>query len=296
MTKFRVGLAQLESRLGEADYDPRPANLERADQAVGEAKWLGADLVLLGEMFLTGCRSDEHNLTYALRIDQDDPALQAVVDLAARHGVHLVMGSATIRDTDPETVHNSALLVAPDGLMASYDKTHLAYVTEPNGTLHDETAWFGAGAELPVWPTASFGVLGPQICYDNHFAEVGRAQTVLGAESLLNISASAAGFEEIWFHLRAARAIENAAWFVNCSVVGEQKGERYFGRSAVVDPMGRLVVEAADGVEDIVVADIDLDQARAVRAMMNTLGSRRPDVYGSIVDRRTVARAEGETR
>lgn len=296
MTKFRVALAQLESRTGDENFDPRPTNIARADQAIGESKNRGAELVLLGEMFLTGLRSDEFNRTYALRIDEDDAALQAVVDLAARHSVHLVVGSATIRGGAPDTVYNSSLLVAPTGLIASYDKTHLAYVTEPDGTLHDESAIVGAGNELPVWATSQFGTLGPQVCYDNHFAEASRVQAVLGAEVILNISASNAGFERAWFHLRAARAIENAAWFINCSVVGEQKGERYFGRSAIVDPTGDLIVEAADGVEDIVLGDIDLGRVRAARKMMNTLGSRRPDLYEAVVQAPTVGNVFGDQR
>ena len=95
----------------------------------------------------------------------------------------------------------------------------------------------------------------------------------------MNITASMTGFEHAWEHNRATRAIENSAWYVTCSIVGVQKGERYFGRSAVVDPSGHVVVEAADGAEDLVVADIDTDIAAQLRRRMHTAFSRHPQAY-----------------
>jgi predicted amidohydrolase len=70
---------------------------------------------------------------------------------------------------------------------------------------------------------------------------------------------------------------------VTCSIVGEQKGDRFFGRSAVVDPEGTTIVEAKDGVEDLVVAEIDPEESARWRLRMNTMQARRPEAYGDVV-------------
>jgi predicted amidohydrolase len=64
---FRIALAQCESLIGTEDFDPRPANLARAERAIQDSVAQGAKLVLLGEMFLTGYRTDEWNLKWAVR-------------------------------------------------------------------------------------------------------------------------------------------------------------------------------------------------------------------------------------
>jgi predicted amidohydrolase len=282
MPQFRIALAQVESQIGTETYDPRPDNLARAERAVAEAAGQGADLVLFGEMFLTGYHTDEWNPQYALHVDQPDPMVDRLADMARAHGVTLMMGTATMSPEPGEIPRNSAILVSGGGLLASYDKLHLGLI-EIDGTLYDESQQFSGGSTAPIWDTDKFGGLGPQICYDSHFPEISRVQALNGADVLLNVTASLTGFENAWEHNRATRAIENSAWYVTCSVVGTQKGERYFGRSAVVDPMGQVVVQGADGVEDLVVADIDTDVAAQLRSRMHMAFSRHPEAYADLV-------------
>jgi predicted amidohydrolase len=178
-------------------------------------------------------------------------------------------------------VHNTAVLVNGDGVVGTYDKLHVAKLTKPDGEEANETRWFQAGLEAPVWRT-DFGTVGPQICYDSSFPELSRVQSLNGAELLLNITASASGFEHVWEHFRFARAYENAAWYVACSVVGEQRGDRFFGRSAIIDPNGETIAEGKDGEEDLVIADIDPGRSTLWRERMNPLRARRPDAYADI--------------
>ena len=83
MSQFRIALAQVESQIGTETYDPRPDNFTRAERAVTEAAAKGADLVLFGEMFLTGYHTDEWNPLYALHVDQPDPTIDQLAALAA---------------------------------------------------------------------------------------------------------------------------------------------------------------------------------------------------------------------
>jgi predicted amidohydrolase len=279
MTAFRIALAQLESQIGTETYDPRPDNLARAEQAIKAAADKEADLVMFGEMYLTGYHSDEWNSHYALTPNATDPYVTQIVSLAAAHDITVLVGSGTHSLDGSNTIRNSALLVSPTGLLASYDKLHVARIATEDHAEINETQWFSPGTEAPVWDTERFGVIGPQVCYDCHFPEISRVQSLAGAEVLLNVAASIGGWEASWEHYRVMRAMENSAWYVICSIVGEQKGERYFGRSSVVNPAGEIVVQAADGIEDLVVADIEPSLSGEFRRRSFLEQTRRPQVY-----------------
>ncbi|MCW2647059.1 MAG: Nitrilase/cyanide hydratase and apolipoprotein N-acyltransferase [Pseudonocardiales bacterium] len=281
--RFRIALAQCESVIGSQDFDPRPVNLARLERAVQEAADEGAQLVLFGEMFVTGYRTDQFHSLWAARLDAGDPTVASLTATAARYGVHIMVGTATHSETAPGVVHNTAVLVSGDGLLNSYHKLHAARLVSPSGEEVNEFAYFSPGSQAPVWQT-ELGVFGPQICYDSSFPELSRTQSLKGAEVMLNITASATGFESQWEHLRAARAFENSGWYVACSVVGVQNGDRFFGRSAVIDPLGNTVAEGKDGDEDLVIADIDPDETVCWRSRMNTMSARRPDAYGEVMN------------
>jgi predicted amidohydrolase len=276
---FVIALAQCESLVGTSDFDPRPGNIERAARAIRDAGDRGADLVVFGEMFLTGYRTDDFNRRWALTSAQGDPHIQRLAACAADADVQIMIGAATRSDRGQTRVRNSALLIGPKGLVHRYDKLHVGCMTMPDGRVVDESRYFDGGDELCVWATA-FGLIGPQVCYDSWFPEHSRLQSLAGAAVLINISASVTGSEKSWGHLQFARAFENGAWYVVCSTVGQQKDDEFVGRSAVVSPAGDLVVEARAGVEDLVFADIDASASAEWRTHMNCFGARRPDVYG----------------
>ena len=58
MGSVRVALCQAESNLGGDGVDPRPENLERALDFMRRAKAEGGQLLLFGEVYLNGYRSD----------------------------------------------------------------------------------------------------------------------------------------------------------------------------------------------------------------------------------------------
>ena len=84
-------------------------------------------------------------------------------------------------------------------------------------------------------------------CYDLRFPELARALVDAGAEVLVVPAAWVAGPHKVdhWRTLVRARAIENTVFVV---AVG-QPGPRYTGHSLVVDPLGEVLAEAADGAE-----------------------------------------------
>jgi predicted amidohydrolase len=280
-----VALAQAESVLGTETYDPRRANLEVALAAIDRAGSEDADLVVFGEMFLTGYRTDEWLHRWASSLEPPDPEIRALAQAAERHDLHIIMGLAAFGSPVPGDIYNSAIFIGPREVIGAYRKTHVAAFPTLDQGLAMERCFYSPGTELPVFDS-DFGRVGIQICYDLTFPEVSRVQTLKGADLLVNISASAgtAAGEAYWDHFAFTRAVENAAWFVNCSVVGNQRGDRVFGGSRVIAPNGSTIAKAKVDAEDWLVVDIDLDAARTERAMSHILSTRNPAAYGALVE------------
>ena len=117
---------QRESDLGTETHDPRDANLERALADIEHAAAQQADLVIFGEMYLTGYRTDEWLHKWATVMDPPDRHVQKLLDCVKGTGVHVIMGMGTFGATMPGDVYNTALLAGPDGLIGAYRKTHVA--------------------------------------------------------------------------------------------------------------------------------------------------------------------------
>jgi predicted amidohydrolase len=280
---IRVALVQAESALGTETDDPREANLETAFAGIDHAGGEHADLVVFGELFLTGYRTDEWLHRWASSIDPPGAEIEALARAAERHGVHVIIGLATFGPPVPGDIYNSAVFIGPRGVIGTYRKTHVAAFPTFDQGLAAERCYYSPGDDLPVF-ASDIGRIGIQICYDISFPEVSRVQTLKGADLLVNISASAgtAANEEYMDHFAFTRAAENAVWLVNCSVVGNQREDSFFGGSRVVAPDGSTVAKAKTYAEDTLIVDIDLDAVRTERAMSHILSTRNPAIYGAL--------------
>ena len=183
-----------------------------------------------------------------------DPLLRdAVSNVARQSNAWLLAGSIGIRNAtaapDQTTeIYNSAALVSPNGEWTSrYDKIHLVpfgeYVPFKTifsfaGGLTKEVGDFSRGTSRA--PLDAGGTkLGVFICYESIFPDDIRQFAYNGARVLVNIS------NDGWYgdsgayaqHLKQSRmrAVENDRWLLL---------DTNTGRTAVIDPDGRIVASA----------------------------------------------------
>ena len=78
----RVALCQAESNLGGDGVDPRPENLERALDFMGRAKAEGGQLLLFGEVYLNGYRSDAALREFYTTLTPPDRHIDALLQAA----------------------------------------------------------------------------------------------------------------------------------------------------------------------------------------------------------------------
>ncbi|HET9124151.1 MAG TPA: carbon-nitrogen hydrolase family protein [Solirubrobacteraceae bacterium] len=269
--------------------DDFPRNLETADRLVREAASLGAELIVLPEMWsVIGPREILRAGAQALTGEAIGWARAAAAEL----GVDLVAGSIVERTdsaapgamtAEDERCTNASVHVGRDGAVrAVYRKVHL-FDVEIDGMVHAESATFAGGTEIvtSTLGDAATTTLGMSICFDLRFPELYRILALRGAEILTVPSAfTLPTTRDHWEPLLRARAIENQCFVVAPNQIGEHPGgNRSGGRSLIVDPWGVVLAGAPDG-ESAIVADLDLDRGRAIRRRLPTLARRRPEVYG----------------
>jgi N-carbamoylputrescine amidase len=89
------------------------------------------------------------------------------------------------------------------------------------------------------------------------------------------------------FELQAA-AYANGCWIAGVNRVGRDEGgapRDWPGRSMLVNPRGEVVEEASRTDNDLIVADVDLEEVATARAQQGFFRDRRPEIYGGLVEK-----------
>jgi predicted amidohydrolase len=268
---LRVAAVQLNSTADLA------ANMAVADRLTRAAAADGASLIVLPEKW-TAMGSDD--VLRAAAEPLDGTAIGWARELARELGVDLVAGSILERVPGQEKLANTSVHVDPQGeVRAVYRKIHM-FDVEVGGRTYRESALEQPGEEIVLSRTAGGEQLGLSVCYDLRFPELYRILAVLGARLIAVPAAfTLRTTRDHWETLLRARAIENQAFVIAANQVGAHPGgQESGGRSMIVDPWGLVLAQAADG-EGHVVADLDLERQREIRARLPSLANRRPDAY-----------------
>jgi len=269
MRTLRVSLVQFEAR------DDVDDNIARAAALAREAA-VGADLVVLPEY--VQYRGTDAGFRASAR-HVPGPTTAPFAEIARGHRCWVLAGSHAEASGDPARPWNTAVLFDPSGAVAArYRKLHLFDVAVDDGPADRESARVTPGDRAVVADVDGVR-LGLSICYDLRFPELYRALALAGAQVL----AVPAVFTERtgrdhWEVLLRARAIENGAWVIAAGGCGRGGAGAIpaWGHSMVVDPWGRVVVEAGTD-EAIVRAELDLDRVAAARRQIPALVNRRPE-------------------
>lgn len=134
-------------------------------------------------------------------------------DLATRHQVHILAGSAPFRRDDGSYV-NRARLFAPGGRVGVQDKLMM--------TRFEREQWHvSAGGPLRLFET-DLGRIGVTICYDSEFPLLGRALAEAGCDVLLvpSCTDSERGYWRVRLGAQA-RALEGQMVTVQAPTVGQ---------------------------------------------------------------------------
>jgi predicted amidohydrolase len=136
-----------------------------------------------------------------------------------------------------------------------------------------------SGSKITKPIQTSVGKIGMMICYDLRFPEMSRSLAAAGSEVLVAPSAWVKGYmkEVHWITINKTRAIENGCYVI----APDQVGNIYCGRSLVVDPYGKILLDMKKK-QGISFVSIDLNKVTQTRKLLPLLKNRRTDVYPTL--------------
>ena len=271
---MRVACAQMRPELGRPDV-----NLRAIEGWVERAVDDGADLVLFPECALQGIVFASREEAIGASEPLDGPYVTAVAALAESFDVGLVFG---FLETVSEGVSNSTCTALPRENRRFYRKTHVTELGADRFVCPG-----GAMSEVVEFRGLRFGVI---ICYDIRFPEATRTLALAGADAVLLATNSPVGYEGTYDHAARTRAWENRIWMAVANRVGTEVDATFIGRSLVVNPLGGVVAQAGGAEEELLVADIDVTQARSKLLpghdghQYSFWSARRPDLYAPLLE------------
>ncbi|KAF1857045.1 hypothetical protein Lal_00015744 [Lupinus albus] len=213
----------------------------------------------------------------------DGPTIQKMQEVARQYEMVLIVPIYEKEQTG--IYYNSAAVIDADGTyLGKYRKNHIPHVAPGFW----EKFYFRPGnLGYPVFETR-YATIGVYICYDRHFPEGARALGLNGAEIVFNPSATVAGLSEyLWKLEQPAHAAANGYFVGAINRVGTEEPwniGHFYGSSYFCDPRGQIVAQASREEEELLVADLDLDQIKEVRHTWQFFRDRRPETYEALVE------------
>jgi predicted amidohydrolase len=245
-------------------WEDPDANFSRLAPMIADAAAEGARLVALTELYSTG-----FSLETARTAEPPGGASeQFLADQAVAQGVW-VGASMPVR-VGTALPFNRLVLAGPAGERYHYDKIH------PFSYGHEDEHYSAGDGRVTVDVEGARITL--FVCYDLRFADQWWA-AARETDCYVVVANWPAARREHWRTLARARAIENQAYVMAANRVGSGGGLDYAGDSAVYGPFGEEVAVAPDtgdvGEETILVADVDPEHVRDIRARYPFLQDRR---------------------
>lgn len=261
---YKMGCIQFNPILG----NPQ-ATIDALSALLPSAKEL--DLLVLPEL----CNSGYNFINQKQAWDtaesvQDSSFIQFLADVCKNFNLHIVSG---FNEREGEDLYNSAILVGPKGYIDKYQKLHL---------FNTEKDFFKPGKTgLPIFDIG-WCKIGIQVCFDWMFPEAWRVLTLKGAEIIChpsNLVLPGLAQEAVPVH-----AMINRVFTITANRIGTEGNLRFTGLSTIADPKGRVLAQASDSQEEIVIADVNLAEARDkwVTSRNHVITDRRPENYALV--------------
>jgi len=265
-------------------------NRERAVAKIRMAAKKGAQVMILQELFASRyfCFTEDYD-HFGLAESIPGPSTQLFSKIAAELGVVIV--ASLFEKRAHGLYHNSAAVFDAGGeLLGIYRKMHI-----PDDPGYYEKFYFTPGdLGYKVFSTR-YGRIGVLICWDQWYPEAARITALKGADVL--VYPTAIGWDhsqdsntneqehQAWHTIQRSHAVANGIPVLSVNRVGVEGSMRFWGQSFACNAFGKVLYQASDSKEEIVIQTIDYKQSDYYRIHWPFLRDRRIDSYGSITKR-----------
>lgn len=260
----------------------KQANITRGLAALETAARNGATLACYAELAFEWFHP-QHPASgdvSALAEPLDGPLVRAFQDRARDLGIVLVLN---FYERDDGRTYDSSPVIDADGTLLGV--TRMVHITD-YACFHEQGYYMPGNTGAPVYHTRA-GSIGVAICYDRHFPEYMRALALAGAD--LVVVPQAGTVSEWTGNLYEAEmlvaAFQNGYHTALCNRVGQEDRLTFAGESFVCSPDGVVVARAAQGSDEILIADIDFALNAQSHARQLFMKHRRPELYAGWIAR-----------
>ncbi|GGA71584.1 carbon-nitrogen hydrolase family protein [Ornithinibacillus halotolerans] len=279
-------------------------SVDKALQLIQEAGRENANIIVFPEVFIpayprgmsfgaiVGSRSDTGRnefLRYAQNsITIPSPEIDLLGNAAKEIGAYVVMG---IVEKDGGTLYCTTVYFGPDGsLLGKHRKL------KPTGS--ERLIWGeGDGSTMPVINTP-YGKIGSLICWENYMPLARAAMYEKGIQLYIAPTADA---RDTWFASMQHIALEGRCFVLSCNQystkdmyeedllenedIKKMPHEITRGGSCIVSPLGEFIVEPVFGKEEILYAQLNLDDITRSHFDFDPVGHyNRKDIFQLIVN------------
>lgn len=240
-------------------------NLKSFDRKLSAS--LGCDLILLPEMFTSGCMMVKKSPEEALAektgfASYYEETQQRMLEWAERQDA-VVAGSVVCQEGG--RYYNRMVVAFPDGRALYYDKRHCF-------RMGGENEHYAAGTNRLVFEFRGVKIAA-FICYDLRFPVWCR--NVDDYDLAVFIANWPDSRRDVWNTLLKARAIENQCYVAAVNCAGEDGcGLHYAGDSVIWDARGRQLCVATEYSDEILIGECDLQSLRNFRSKFAVLKDR----------------------
>jgi len=259
-----------------------------AEAAKKKVQVLGLQELFYGPYFCAEQQTRWYELTEPV---PTGPTITGMQKLARKYKMVLVVPIYEVEM--PGVYYNTAAVIDADGkFLGKYRKHHIPHC-HPGFW---EKFYFTPGnSGYPVFQTR-YAKVGVYICYDRHFPEGARCLGLNGAEIVYNPSATVAGLSEyLWELEQPAHAVANQYFIAAINRVGTEapwKIGEFYGKSYFCSPRGKIVAQASRSEDEVLTADLNLDEIEEVRQVWQFFRDRRPETYGEVTRTLTTGSAQ----
>lgn len=290
-TRKPLRVALLQTRWHEDETEHESVLLD----GISKAAEAGAKIVFLQELTLSRYPADAKPEGIPSKIAEQLVGGKTHLFAAQAAKLHNVVIHASLyeqADLSDGRGLNTAILVDTAGdIIARTAKLHI-----PVTAGYYEDKYFQPGPNetdpYPVYnlelggTNASFGL---PTCWDEWFPEVARIYSLRGAEIIAYPTAIGSepdhpdfDTEPLWRQVIVGHGIANGTFMIVPNRYGNEGSLNFYGSSFISDPFGRVLARAGRDTDEVLVADLDLDQRRDWLDLFPFLATRRPDTYDGL--------------
>lgn len=294
---MKIALAQTDIM-----WEDKKANLDIAETFIKRAAEEKVKLILFPEMSLTGftmnieflgeyydknryaqdSSSDSKNSTNSIyetsskNMNNDknhwnfNNTLEAIKQLSVKYSINIGIGYIKKELEDSKGKNKYAVISELGEVISNYTKIHPF-------TFGTESKYYCGGDKISYFNIDDFK-LSTFICYDLRFPEI--FQIASKEAELITVAANWPKARiNHWVTLLKARAIENQCYIAGVNRVGHGDGIEYNGNSLIIDPLGNVIGNCLEGVEGLIIAELDVDLVHNLRKDFPLKKDRREALY-----------------